>query len=297
MPAPDFSKELNAGQLAAASHGDGPLLIVAGAGTGKTRALVYRVAHLIGRGVPPHRILLLTFTRRAAQEMLARAERLVGGATGRVHGGTFHATAHRLLRVYGPSVGIPKDFTILDQSDAEDLMGMARAQLGFAQRHSRFPKKETLHHVYSRHVNTEIPVEQILRDDLPQFEGDLPDITRTFAEYVARKSERNLLDYDDLLLCWALLLERAPELGLRIAGLYDHVLVDEYQDTNVLQARILRGMATTHQNVTVVGDDAQSIYSFRGATVRNMLDFPAQFPGTTVVPSSRTTAPRSPFST
>ncbi|HVP72050.1 MAG TPA: ATP-dependent helicase [Gemmatimonadaceae bacterium] len=283
MPAPDFSKELNAGQLAAASHGDGPLLIVAGAGTGKTRALVYRVAHLIGRGVPPHRILLLTFTRRAAQEMLARAERLVGAGTGRVHGGTFHATAHRLLRAYGPNVGIAKDFTILDQSDAEDLMGMARAHLGFAQRHSRFPKKETLHHVYSRHVNTEIPVERILHDDLPQFEGDLPDITRTFAEYVARKSERNLLDYDDLLLCWALLLERAPELGERVAGLYDHVLVDEYQDTNVLQARILRGMASTHKNVTVVGDDAQSIYSFRGATVRNMLDFPAQFPGTTVV--------------
>jgi len=283
MPAPDFSKELNAGQLAAATHGDGPLLIVAGAGTGKTRALVYRVAHLIGRGVPPNRILLLTFTRRAAQEMLARAERLVGGATGRVHGGTFHATAHRLLRAYGPGVGIAKDFTILDQSDAEDLMGMARAHLGFAQRHSRFPKKETLHHVYSRHVNTEIPVDQILRDDLPQFEGDLPDITRTFAEYVSRKSERNLLDYDDLLLCWALLLERAPELGERVAALYDHVLVDEYQDTNVLQARILRGMATTHKNVTVVGDDAQSIYSFRGATVRNMLDFPAQFPGATIV--------------
>ena len=117
-------------------------------------------------------------------------------------------------------------------------------------------------------MNTEIPVERILHDDLPQFEGDLPDITRTFAEYVARKSERNLLDYDDLLLCWALLLERAPELGERVAGLYDHVLVDEYQDTNVLQARILRGMATTHQNITVVGDDAQSIYSFRGATVR-----------------------------
>ena len=283
MPPPDFSAELNEGQLRAATHGDGPLLIVAGAGTGKTRALVYRVAHLIGRGVPPNKILLLTFTRRAAQEMLSRAERLVGSATGRVHGGTFHATAHRLLRTYGPACGVPKDFTILDQSDAEDLMGMSRAHLGFAQRKSRFPKKETLHHIYSRHVNTEIPVEKIVREEFLQFEGDLVDIARTFADYTARKSERNLLDYDDLLLLWAMMLEQAPELGNRIASLYDHVLVDEYQDTNLLQARILRGMTTTHQNVTVVGDDAQSIYSFRGATVRNMLDFPAQFPGTTVV--------------
>ncbi len=283
MPAPDFSKELNAGQLKAASHGDGPLLIVAGAGTGKTRALVYRVAHLIGRGVPAHRILLLTFTRRAAHEMLARAERLAGGATGRVQGGTFHATAHRLLRAYGPAVGIAKDFTILDQSDAEDLMGMSRAHLGFAQRQSRFPKKETLHHIYSRHVNTEIPVDTIVRDELPQFEADIPDLARTFADYTARKAERNLVDYDDLLLLWAMMLEQAPELGARIASLYDHVLVDEYQDTNVLQARILRGMSGTHRNITVVGDDAQSIYSFRGATVRNMLDFPEQFPDATVV--------------
>jgi len=284
MPGPpDFSKELNAGQLQAATHGDGPLLIVAGAGTGKTRALVYRVAHLIGRGVPPNRILLLTFTRRAAQEMLARAERLVGGATGRVHGGTFHATAHRLLRSYGAAAGIPKDFTILDQSDAEDVMGLSRAHLGFAQRKSRFPKKETLHHIYSRHVNTEIPVETIVREEFPAFEADLPDILRTFADYTARKAERNLVDYDDLLLLWALMLERAPEIARRISSLYDHVLVDEYQDTNVLQARILRGMAGTHRNVTVVGDDAQSIYSFRGATVRNMLDFPEQFPGATIV--------------
>ena len=282
-PAPDFSAELNPAQLAAVEHGDGPLLIVAGAGTGKTRALTYRVAHLIGRGVPPNRILLLTFTRRAAQEMLARAERLVGAGSGRVHGGTFHATAHRLLRAYGPSVGIAKDFTILDQSDAEDVMGMSRAHLGFAQRASRFPKKETLHHIYSRHVNTEIAVDKIVRDEFALFEGDIPDIQRTFADYTARKAERNLVDYDDLLLLWAMMLEQAPELGAKIASLYDHVLVDEYQDTNVLQARILRGMAGTHRNVTVVGDDAQSIYSFRGATVRNMLDFPAQYPGATVV--------------
>ena len=279
----DFAAELNPQQHAAATFGNGPLLVVAGAGTGKTRALVYRVAHLLGRGVPPHRILLLTFTRRAAQEMLGRVARLAGGASARVHGGTFHATAHRLLRAYGPAAGLAKDFTILDQGDAEDLMGMSRAALGFGQRKSRFPKKETLHHVYSRHVNTEISVEDILRDDLPQFSELAADVKRVFAGYTTRKEERNLVDYDDLLLFWVAMLEGSPELGARIASLYDHVLVDEYQDTNALQARILRAMAAGHRNITVVGDDAQSIYAFRGANVRNMLDFPKQFEGTTVV--------------
>ena len=281
-PSRDFTAELNAEQRSAATFGQGPLLIIAGAGTGKTRTLVYRVAHLIARGARPDRILLLTFTRRAAQEMLARAERLVGNVSARVHGGTFHATAHRLLRIYGPAAGIAKDFTILDQGDAEDLMGIARAALGFGQRKSRFPKKETLHHIYSRHVNTEIPIEEILRDDLPQFVDERESIVRIFADYTQRKSERNLVDYDDLLLFWAGMLAH-EELGQRIAGLYDHVLVDEYQDTNLLQARILQGMCRAHRNITVVGDDAQSIYSFRGATIRNILDFPKQFPGATMV--------------
>ncbi|HET7585499.1 MAG TPA: ATP-dependent helicase [Gemmatimonadaceae bacterium] len=277
--APHWSDELNAEQRAAATYGDGPLLVIAGAGTGKTRTLVYRVAHLIERGVRPERILLLTFTRRAAQEMLRRAERLVGQASARVQGGTFHATAHRLLRAYGESAGIARDFSILDQSDAEDLTGMVRASLGLGERGSRFPKKETLHHVYSRHVNTDIAVEDILREEFPQFVDLAADFRRVFAGYTERKSERNLLDYDDLLLFWAAMLD-APELAARITGRYDHILVDEYQDTNVLQARILRGMCRTHRNITVVGDDAQSIYSFRGATIRNILEFPTQFPGT-----------------
>src|SRR5512147_1442893 len=154
----DFAQELNPEQFAAATFGNGPLLIIAGAGTGKTRTLVYRVAHLIQQGVPAERILLLTFTRRAAQEMLARAVQLVGGASRQVHGGTFHGTAHRLLRRFGPAAGLPGDFTILDQGDAEDLMNLSRAACGLADKTRRFPKKETLHHVYSRHVNTEIPV-------------------------------------------------------------------------------------------------------------------------------------------
>ena len=279
----DFTAELNAEQAAGARHGDGPLLIIAGAGTGKTRTLVYRVAHLIEGGVAPERILLLTFTRRAAHEMLSRAERLVGSASTRVQGGTFHATGHRLLRRFGPEAGLARDFSIMDQGDAEDLMQLARGNLGFGKSEKRFPKKETLHYVYSRHINAEVPIEQLIEREYPQFLEQMPDMVRVYAEYVGRKSERNLVDYDDLLLFWALMLEQSPALADRIASLYDHILVDEYQDTNLLQARILRGMCRTHRNITVVGDDAQSIYSFRGASFRNILDFPKQFEGTRVV--------------
>jgi DNA helicase-2/ATP-dependent DNA helicase PcrA len=279
----DFSAELNPEQYAAATHGDGPLLIIAGAGTGKTRTLVYRVAHLIDRGVAPERILLLTFTRRAAQEMLSRAERLVGSSSTKVHGGTFHGTGNRLLRQFGKAAGMPSDFSIMDQGDAEDLTGIARASLGVGKKDKRFPKKETLHWIYSRHVNTEIPIEDVIHETYPQFVDYSQEMLRVFAEYISRKQERALLDYDDLLLCWALLLEQSPQLATRIAGLYDHVLVDEFQDTNQLQFRILRGMCRTHKNITVVGDDAQSIYSFRGATQRNILDFPRHFTGTRLV--------------
>jgi DNA helicase-2/ATP-dependent DNA helicase PcrA len=253
----DFTAELNREQAAAATHASGPLLVIAGAGTGKTRTLVYRVAHLIERGVPPERILLLTFTRRAAHEMLSRAERLVGSASTRVQGGTFHATGHRLLRQFGPEAGLARSFSI--------------------------PKKETLHYVYSRHINAEVPIETLIEREVPQFVEQMQGMVRVYAEYVSRKSERNLVDYDDLLLFWALMLEQSPALADRIAGLYDHILVDEYQDTNLLQARILRGMCRSHSNITVVGDDAQSIYSFRGASFRNILDFPKQFEGTQVV--------------
>jgi DNA helicase II / ATP-dependent DNA helicase PcrA len=279
----EVTGELNPAQYAAATHGDGPLLIIAGAGTGKTRTLVHRVAHLIERGVRPDRILLLTFTRRAAQEMLSRAERLVGSTSKNVHGGTFHATGHRLLRRFGQAAGLPKDFSIMDQGDAEDLMQLSRAQLGYSTRSKRFPKKETLHYIYSRHINTGISVENVVREEYPQFVEYLDDFTKIYADYITRKQERNLVDYDDLLLFWAMMLEASPDLASRMSALYDHVLVDEYQDTNLLQARILQGMCSRHRNITVVGDDAQSIYSFRGANFRNILDFPRQFPGAHVV--------------
>jgi DNA helicase-2/ATP-dependent DNA helicase PcrA len=278
----DFAQELNPEQYAAATFGNGPLLVVAGAGTGKTRTLVYRVAHLLHKGTPPERILLLTFTRRAAQEMLARAVQLVGGASRQVHGGTFHGTAHRLLRRFGPAAGLSGDFTIMDQGDSADLIQLSRAQLGYGDAKRRFPRKETLHYVYSRHVNTEIPVHDILAEEFPRFVEFENDFGRIFADFTQRKSERNLVDYDDLLLFWCLLLEH-PALGAKVAGLYDHVLVDEYQDTNVLQARILRALCAGHRNLTVVGDDAQSIYSFRGASFRNILEFPREFDGTTMI--------------
>lgn len=274
--------DLNPAQLAAVRHGDSPLLVIAGAGTGKTRTLVHRVAHLIEHSIRPERILLLTFTRRAAEEMLGRVERLVGPNGRGVQGGTFHGTAHRLLRRYGPAAGLAADFTIMDQEDSANLLQLSRAQLGIGtdERAKRFPKKETLQYLYSRHVNTGRPILALLTEELPRFIEYEPDIARVIADYTRRKAARNLLDYDDLLLFWAALMEAPPPAtsAERIAALYDHILVDEYQDTNALQARILRGMCRTHQHLTVVGDDAQSIYGFRGATVRNILDFPAQFP-------------------
>ena len=235
------------------------------------------------RGIPPERILLLTFTRRAAAEMLMRAERLVGSAGSRVHGGTFHSVGHRLLRQFGPSAGLAAGFTIMDQGDSEDLMQLARSAQGSGKGNKRFPKKETLHWLYSRHINTELPLDELLHRDTPHFLEYEQQIVSLFADYTLRKQDRNLVDYDDLLVFWATMLEASPDLQRRIAGLYDHVLVDEYQDTNLLQARILRGMCSAHRKLTVVGDDAQSIYAFRGAHFRNILDFPRQFPGATMV--------------
>ena len=277
--------ELNPQQRAAVTHGDGPLLVVAGAGTGKTKTLAYRVAYLIARGVNPGRILLLTFTRRAAQEMLHRASLIAERGTpvtGRVWGGTFHATANRLLRIYAQAAGISKDFTILDQGDAEDLIGMIRHEMGLHSKELRFPRKRTCLAIYSRTVNGSMPLHEVLEKYFPWCDMWEKELRSIFAQYVARKQERNVLDYDDLLLYWAELLsdERLAE---ELSSRFDHILVDEYQDTNPIQARILRGMRHGNDNIMVVGDDAQSVYAFRGATVKNILDFPEQFAGTTIV--------------
>ena len=277
--------DLNPDQTAAVTHANGPLLVVAGAGSGKTRTLAYRVAYLIAQGTDPGRILLLTFTRRAAQEMLRRASAIAAkgtSVTARVWGGTFHATANRLLRTYSKAAGLRKDFTVLDQGDAQDLMSMIRHEMGLHSKEMRFPKKATCLAIYSRCVNSSEQVTTVLERHFPWCEQWRSELKLMFKKYVARKQKRNVLDYDDLLLYWAELLAN-KEVAEEMSNKFDHILVDEYQDTNKLQAQILRGMRSTNDNIMVVGDDAQSIYSFRGATVRNMLDFPKQFVETTTV--------------
>lgn len=278
-----YLDELNAAQREAVAHGDGPLLIVAGAGTGKTKTLACRVAHLIDRGVRPERILLLTFTRRAAQEMLSRAANMAAvEVRNRVWGGTFHAVANRLLRMYGRAVGLAPGFTVMDQADAADLMNLVRNDLGVAKKDKRFPRKQTLVGIYSRMVNGQDPLDEVLGRYFPWCEADAEGIRLIFDGYAERKSRNNTLDYDDLLLYWSALCDDA-EVGPRVAGMFDHVLVDEYQDTNLIQAEILLKMRRENRNLCVVGDDAQSIYSFRGATVRNILDFPSQFDAARIV--------------
>jgi DNA helicase II / ATP-dependent DNA helicase PcrA len=277
--------DLNAEQRAAVHHGEGPLLIVAGAGTGKTTTLACRVGHLVERGVRPERILLLTFSRRAAREMLSRAERSTGQRdTGRVWGGTFHAVANRLLRLHGRPLGLRPDFTVLDQSDGADVMNLLRQELGFAAREKRFPRKETLAAIYSRTVNAGEKLGDVVKRHYPWCLDETDGIRQIFQSYTTRKREQNVLDYDDLLLFWKAL-ATSPQTRDALAEMFDHVLVDEYQDTNALQADILEGMrpAATARNLTVVGDDAQSIYAFRAATVRNILEFPQRFPGATVI--------------
>jgi len=287
---------LNAEQRAAAAHVAGPLLVIAGAGTGKTKTLAARVAALIEGGADPASILLLTFTRRAAGEMLRRAGQVVGeAAASRVWGGTFHAVAHRLLRSFGSHLGLGKNFVILDQGDAEDLLHLVRTDLGAAAAAARFPQKGTLLAIYSRCINTEVPLGRVLAEHFPWCLTGQDGIKQIFAEYGQRKAERQLVDYDDLLLFLDQALE-TPEVGAAIAEQFRHILVDEYQDTNPLQASILRKLWTVVQaahpngatpatacSLMVVGDDAQSIYSFRGATVDNILGFPAQFAGTQTV--------------
>jgi DNA helicase-2/ATP-dependent DNA helicase PcrA len=277
--------ELNEAQRAAVCHGTGPLLIIAGAGTGKTRTLAYRVAYLIATGVPAGRILLLTFTRRAAQEMIRRATDIVSrgaGETAPVWGGTFHSIANRLLRMYAKAAGLSPDFTILDQPDAEDLIDVTRHELGLHKKRRRFPKKRTCLAIYSRRVNGQEDLGEVLQKCFPWCHPWEADLKRLFRRYVQRKLEGNILDYDDLLLYLVQLLGD-HSLSERIGGRFDHILVDEYQDTNRAQAQILSGLRRNCSNITVVGDDSQSIYAFRAASVENMFDFPKQFEDTRIV--------------
>ncbi|MBA2576736.1 MAG: ATP-dependent helicase [Euzebyaceae bacterium] len=274
---------LNAPQREAVAHGDGPLLVLAGAGSGKTATLACRVARLIADGVPPERILLLTFTRRAAVEMLQRAAALTTPQVQRrVWGGTFHAVGHRLLRAHGRALGLAPEFSVVDQGDAADLLDLVRDDLGLAGGDRRFPRKDTLAAVYSRTVNAGAPLAEVIGRHFPWCRPHVDAVAGLFRAYTARKRAQHLLDYDDLLLWWDALLG-VPGVGDDVANRFDHVLVDEYQDTNALQAGIVRRMGRASANVTVVGDDAQAIYGFRAASVDHILRFPADFPGATVV--------------
>jgi DNA helicase-2/ATP-dependent DNA helicase PcrA len=275
--------ELNPSQREAVTAGDGPVLVIAGAGTGKTRTLACRVAWLIEQGVAPDRILLLTFTRRAAAEMLSRAARVTGGGkTGKVWGGTVHATANRLLRKYGRAIGLSPSFTVIDQADAADVLNLIRGELGYGKSKTRFPRKKTLISVYSRTVNSRTRLKTVLQKYYPWCLDSLDGIREIFEHYTKRKRDQNVLDYDDLLLYWYALLGN-DDIRTKLSDSFDHVLVDEYQDTNIIQADILRAMRSTKKNVMVVGDDAQSIYSFRAASIDNILNFPDQFEGTRVI--------------
>ncbi len=283
---PSYLDGLNEDQRSAVVHGSGPLLIVAGAGTGKTRTLAARVAHLIETGTPAERIMLLTFTRRAAAEMVRRADAAVHGADASpVWGGTFHATAHRLLRRYGRAVGLDEGFTVLDRSDVESLFGMVRSDLGHGRSRVRFPRKETIASIYSRVVNAQTPLGGTLEERFPWCSEHGEELKEIFREFTRRKQATNVVDYDDLLVYWRGLM--ASDAGEAVRTDFDHVLVDEYQDTNQIQADILFDLCGPEGNLSVVGDDAQSIYSFRAARVENILGFADTYPGATVVTLER----------
>lgn len=278
----DYAAALNSQQLAAVTAGEGPSLVIAGAGSGKTRTLVYRVAYLIDSGVDPSNILLLTFTRKSAQEMLQRAGELIGARSERVCGGTFHSVANLLLRRYGRSIGVEPGFTILDRGDAEDLIALVRSQLGLNEKDKRFPRKGTIMEMISKSENTLRSLEEIILDEFGHFADHIEDLSRLKTAYQAAKRQKQLLDYDDLLVMLRQLLLLDETARMTISRQFRYILVDEYQDTNGLQAEVVRKLAATHNNVMVVGDDSQSIYAFRGATFKNIMEFPQLFPGTQI---------------
>ncbi len=273
----NYREELNASQFEAASAVNGCYLIIAGAGTGKTRTLVYRVARLIELGYDPNSILLLTFTRKAANEMMKRASMLLDDRCSKIRGGTFHSFANITLRKYAKALGLDSSFTILDQSDTTDVINLIRSQDKFITKEKRFPNKQTLNKVFSLSVNTGKKVEEIIENDYPHFIPLLDrilDIQKIFTDY---KRRNNLLDYDDLLVYLREFLLNGGAAVKSLLSEIKFVMVDEYQDTNHLQAEIVKGLAQYNKNVMVVGDDSQAIYSFRGADFKNIMEFPKLF--------------------
>ena len=279
----DYKHELNPSQYEAATTRDGPVLVLAGAGSGKTRTLIFRVARMIEEGIDPASLLLLTFTRRAAEEMIQRAEALMGGRCDKVTGGTFHSFANTVLRRYASLLGFANAFTILDRSDSEDAINLIRTRLGLDKKARRFPRKQTIAEIISLAANKTTSVAEVLDSQFPHLFSELDPLSQIEEYYREYKRERSLLDYDDLLTHLRELLRTHPEVAQRLSHTYRYIMVDEYQDTNRLQAEIVRLLAHVHDNVMAVGDDAQSIYSFRGATVRNIFEFPDLFPDTKVI--------------
>ena len=275
--------DLNPAQYEAVMRTEGPVLVIAGAGSGKTRTLVYRVAHLLGKGVAPENILLLTFTRKSAQEMLWRAGRLLNDSCSRVVGGTFHGTANLLLRRYGSPLGFGSNFTIIDRSDAEGIINLLKSSLGLTGRDLQFPSRRVIINMISGSVNKSIPLEDLVFEQYAHLSEHTDDILKLQKHYRDFKFTHGLMDYDDLLVNWKRLLAEIPEARQAIAARYTHIMVDEYQDTNLVQADIVRLLAYGHDNVMVVGDDSQSIYSFRGADFYNIMRFPKTFPDTHII--------------
>lgn len=274
-----FRAELNEEQFRVATATPGAALVVAGAGSGKTRAITYRVAYLIEQGVSPARIMLATFTNRAAREMLRRVEMLTsGGDVRRVWGGTFHRIANLILRRHAASIGYESNYTILDSEDAKDFVSTCVDEAGVDTKARRFPKAEVLQDIISYANNTDRPIEDVIARRYPHFEPLAQSIKRVDTIYMERKRERNVMDYDDLLMNWKRLLMEKPDIAALYADQFQHILVDEYQDTNKLQAEIIDLLAVKHRNVMVVGDDAQSIFAWRGAEFTNIYEFPQRYP-------------------
>jgi len=279
----DYEKVLNAAQLQAVTCLEGPLLVIAGAGSGKTRTLVYRVARLVESGVSPENILLLTFTRKASGEMLERAAGLADERCRFVSGGTFHSLAHRVLRSHAPLLGFENTFTVLDRSDMEEAIQSLLQERHMDKGTGRFPKRATLANILSKAANLECGVETLMEEEYSQFLEHTGQIKKLQAAYRDYKKENQLMDYDDLIVLFRQILAEREEIRTLLSGQYRYVMVDEYQDTNAIQADIVKWLAFNHRNVMVVGDDAQSIYSFRGANYRNMFDFPTLFPDTRII--------------
>ncbi len=277
----DYGKELNQEQLDVVLGGDGPCLVLAGAGSGKTRTLTYRVAYLLEHGLDPSSILLLTFTNKAAREMRSRVESLLGTDARGIWGGTFHSIANRILRAFAEVIGYTSGFSILDQEDARDLIKAILKDLKIDPKARRFPSPAVVQDVISYARNVQQPIETVIGWKHPNFVPFIPEIEDVARQYQTRKKSANAMDFDDLLSYTAALLED-PIHGQHIAGPFKYVLVDEFQDTNAIQARIVAGFANVHKNILVVGDDAQSIYAFRGADVKNILSFPSQWENTKI---------------